>query len=115
MAIKPDEHLALSGWGTALFYQAKTKTGPEADALFMLAEQKCLLTEDIRPGAGSYNLARIASLRADAEVAAKWLKHSHEKALDFPGCAHIAADSDFDKVRDSEAFQQALRDIGCGV
>lgn len=42
LRIKPDDHLALNNWGIALFAQAETKPGQEADALLAQANEKLL-------------------------------------------------------------------------
>jgi hypothetical protein len=49
LAIKPDKHEALNNWGNALSDQAKTKTGGEADRLFVLAGEKYAAALAIKP------------------------------------------------------------------
>ena len=59
LAIKPDYDLALNNWGMVLAYQARAKTGPDADALLTLAGEKCAAALAIKPemGAAHYNWA----------------------------------------------------------
>jgi hypothetical protein len=52
-------------------------------------------------------------LRGDAATAADWLRKGKSLNVNFPSCAHIQADTDFDVIRDDPAFQAALRDFGC--
>ena len=112
--IKPDKHEAFTNWGNALSAQAKTKSGAEADQLFAQAGEKYAAAEAILPGLATYNLACLAALSSDAEQAAELLRIAKTANVNCPDCAHIAADSDFDAVRNHPAFQAVLADIGCG-
>ena len=113
LVIKPDECSALIAWANALIWQAHGKDGEGRERLLNKAEEKLYRTEDIRKGSGAYNLACVAGMRSDADTAAKWLREGKENNPSFPDCAHIREDKDFDSVRDTEAFQAALKDIGC--
>jgi Plant specific mitochondrial import receptor subunit TOM20 len=113
LAFQPSDHQILWNWGAALWYQAKTKQGAEADALFAQAEEKLRVSEQLMPGFRAYNLSCLFAVRGDAGKAAEWLIVSRAKGVNFPGCAHLAADSDFDAVRDAPEFKAALAQIGC--
>jgi tetratricopeptide (TPR) repeat protein len=112
--IMPEKHETFSNWGAMLSDQAKTKSGADADVLFAKASVKCAEADRIKPGTGAYNLACIAGLRGDAELAANLLTAAHDHDPHFPNCAHINTDVDFAAVRAHPSFQAALREIGCG-
>ncbi|GEM_PF-1798272 len=111
--VKPDKYDALNNSAIVSIHQAQTKTGRVRTRLLNRARKLCEQANDIQPGSGSYDLACIAALKGDAEKCAHWLRDSKAHDMNFPGCDHIAADKDFDAVRDSEAFRQAMVDIGC--
>ena len=113
LAIKPDKHEALSNWGAALLTQANTKQGDEANALFALAGEKFAQGEAILEGSCAYNLACLHGLLGDARKSAEWLLKAKNSSKPFPGCAHVTADLDFDKVRNTKVFAKALKDVGC--
>lgn len=113
LAIKPDMHEALHNWGSALFSQAYTKAGEKRDELLAHAEEKLTRANSLAPGHASYNLACMAGLCGNASQAADWLRDAKTNDVNFPNCDHIASDADFDSIRDTPEFQQALIDIGC--
>ena len=113
LALKPDMHEAFEGWGTILLLQAALHKGKRRDQLLGEAETLMLRSEGLVPGRGAYNLACVHGLRGDAEQSAHWLRLAKQKNVNCPDCAHIAADTDFDRVRDAPIFKQALADIGC--
>jgi Plant specific mitochondrial import receptor subunit TOM20 len=113
LTIEPGDHEAISGLGTTLTNQAARSKGAERVVLLEQAEEKCHQAEALLPGSGAYNLACAKGLRDDAAGAAEWLRTAKKHGVNCPDCDHIAADSDFDTVRDTPEFQQALIDIGC--
>jgi hypothetical protein len=114
LELKPDKHQPLQNWGNALLVQASRSKGKRRDNLLAEAEELCRRAEAVMPGSAAYDLACIQSLRRNAAGAAEWLRAAHGKNGACPNCAHIAADVDFDPVRNSPEFQAALVDIGCG-
>lgn len=69
--------------------------------------------EAIKEGRGSYNLACVEAQRGNIAAAIKWLRLGKDKSSAFPDCAHIAADSDFDRIRDEPEFRKVLAELGC--
>ena len=113
LMIAPGKHEALNNWGATLSDQAKTKEGADADALVEQAAAKLAAADALLTGAASYNLACLYATQRQPELAASWLRASCEHEIDFPGCRHIAEDSDFDKIRDAPEFVAVLAEIGC--
>jgi hypothetical protein len=100
---KADFHEALNNWGTALLNQAGTKLGAEGVHLQRLAREKSLLAEKIRPGSGAYNLACVEALDGNAAEAIRWLQTAQSTGK-LLAQAIIAADKDFDLVRNDPDF-----------
>ncbi len=111
LAIKPDMHEALNNWGAALNAQAQRNDGAERDRLMNEAYEKCLLAESIAPGEAAYNLACIQAMRNELEDMTHWLDQSHA-AGKLPTREHIAADKDFDSVRETPQFKAWLAKMG---
>ena len=107
LAIEPDDHEALYDWGTALLDEAKTKAGAEADALFERARTKLLQAELLKEGAGAYNLACVAALRAREEECREWL-NVDKRCGTLPDRRHLESDTDLDGVRDEPWFREFL-------
>jgi len=112
--IKPDMHEALYNWGTALLAQAKTKTGAEADGLFAQAEEKLLAAEQLRAGAGAYNLACVAALRGDHEKCREWLERALAAGT-LPSREHLMTDTDLKSVRNDAWFAELLASAQAGA
>ena len=113
LQIKPDYHEALSNWASGIIQRSSSLEAELQQAQLQEAEALLNRAEAVQKGSGSYNLACVAGLRGNADKAAEWLRFGKANGKRIPKCAHIAADTDFDAVRDSDAFQQALKDIGC--
>lgn len=112
LSLKPGDAETLSNWGAALLSQALIKKTRAKAALLKIAEEKLVAAEAASKGSGSYNLACLAALRGQAAKAAKWLRAAKVDDLDFD-CADVRTEKDFDAVRDTPEFQQAMVDIGC--
>jgi Tfp pilus assembly protein PilF len=107
LAIKPDMHEALNNWATALADQARTKVGEEAGALFEQARAKLLQAEELKEGAGAYNLACVAALREQEDECREWL-HVAKRCGTLPDREHLLGDADFVSMRDKPWFQEFL-------
>ena len=107
LALKPDDHQALTNWGTALYDQARTRTGAEADRLLTEAGEKCRKAEELKPGSGAYNLACVAGLRGKEEECRHWLGECRRHGK-LPKRSHLETDSDLDSVRDKDWFKDIL-------
>ena len=101
--LQPEDHHPLIPHSAVLINQAATKSGEEARRLFALASEKCMAAEELSKGSGAFNLACIESHRGNATEAIRWLQASiaagnrHSKA-------EIAAEKDFDQIRDRPEF-----------
>ncbi|MBI2470548.1 MAG: hypothetical protein HYV59_04820, partial [Planctomycetes bacterium] len=105
--IKPDKHEALNNWGTALYHQAKTKTGDEADRLFAQSKDMLLKTESNLPGSAAYNIACWCAIRGQEDECKEWL----EKCINLgvmPSRQHLKEDRDFENVREKPWFKAIL-------
>jgi tetratricopeptide (TPR) repeat protein len=104
--IKPDMHEAFNNWGFALSDQAKLKNNPsERESLFNEASQKFIEVVRIRPDEKSayYNVACIYALKNDIihtlEYLESWLKYNPDASKN-----KLDNDTDFDKIREVDAF-----------
>jgi len=113
LGIDPNKHKALGNWGAALLVQASRTKGKARAALLAQSEEKLLEAGRLSQGYGTYNLACLYALRVDPKTAAEWLIISKDQDVRFPGCTHIANESDFDAIRDTPEFKAALTEIGC--
>ncbi len=107
--LKPDQHEVLDHFGTVLLEQAKSKTGEEAERLFVLAEGKLARAEEIHPGSGAYNLGCLASLRSDVKNCRKWLEKSKECGT-LPSHEHLMNDPDLKRYRKRKWFIRLTND-----
>ena len=103
LRLKPDLHEALNNWGAALAGQAKTKAGKEAGERLREAREKLMAAERIRAGAGAFNLACLEALQGNLSEAVRWLNIGHSSGERLSR-ARIAAEKDFDGVRDEPEF-----------
>lgn len=107
LAIKPDMHEAANNWCGTLTsqYHFLRSTAPEdAKQLLDQAEQLALRAESIRPGAATYNLACVRSLKGDLPAALEALRTAHTAGT-LPSADHLRADPDLAPLRDAPAFQ----------
>jgi Tfp pilus assembly protein PilF len=103
LRLKPDYPEALSNWGAALINQATVKRGEEAEHLLQQARQKLLETERMRTGSGALNLACVEAIQGNTREAIRWLQVG-ESAGQRLSRAKIAADKDFDHIRNQPEF-----------
>jgi tetratricopeptide (TPR) repeat protein len=103
LRLKPDDLVALNNWGVTLLHQARRKAGEEAGRLLQQARQKSLEAEQIRVGSGAYNLACVEAIEGNTREAIRWLR-TFESAGNRLSRARIAADKDFDRVRNQPEF-----------
>ncbi len=111
IAIKPDMHMALNNWSTALISSARSLGGAEHERLLAEAYDKASRTEEIIPGKGAYNLACIQAMCGELDEMTQWLDRAHA-AGKLPTREHIAADKDFDSVRETPQFKAWLSKMG---
>jgi hypothetical protein len=110
LPLKPDSSETLSNWGATLINQAKTKAGEEAGRLLQQARQKVLEAERIRAGSGAYNLACVEAIEGNATEAVRWLQ-VFGSAGERLSRAKIAADKDFDRVRNQPEFVSMVESL----
>jgi len=101
---------ALNGWGFALLERAKTKTGDEAGHLLQQARQKLLESERMHAGSGAYNLACVEAMEGNTNEAVRWLQ-VFKSAGGRLSRAKIAAEKDFDRVRNQPDFVSLLESL----
>ena len=113
LAIKPDMHEAAYNWCGMLLTQyhlLKPSAPDEAAPLLDQAEQLALRAESIRPGAATYNLACVRSLKGDLSAALEALRSAHA-ANALPDAAHLRTDPDLAPLRADPAFQTWWREL----
>lgn len=102
LRLNPDHYLTLDNWGATLIYQARIKPSEEAQ-LLREAREKLLKAEETGHGRGAYNLACVDALEGNTKEAVRWLRIA-ESAGKQLSRAKIAAEEDFDRVRDHPEF-----------
>ena len=113
LAIKPDVHEAANNWCAMLstqYHLLKPSAPDEAAPLLDQAEQLALRAESIRPGADTYNLACIRSLKGDLPAALEALRTTHTAGT-LPDATHLRADHDLAPLRADPAFQAWWREV----
>ncbi len=110
----PDSYQVLNNLGEVLLLRSRTDQTDQADKLRDEALHKLLQAENLKPGSAAYNIACIYGLAGNVEQATHWLKTAKDKDISCLDCDHISKDTDFDFVRNTSEFKQALIDIGCG-
>jgi hypothetical protein len=113
LAIKPDVHEAANNWCAMLstqYHLLKPSAPDEAAPLLDQAEQLALRAESIRPGADTYNLACIRSLKGDLPAALETLRTAHAAGT-LPSATHLRADPDLAPLRTDPAFQTWWREL----
>jgi tetratricopeptide (TPR) repeat protein len=111
LAIKPDMNEALYNWSNALIHSAHRNSGATRQQLLAEAYEKVSRVEALVPGQGAYNLACIHAMRGELDDMTHWLDRSHA-AGKLPTREHIAADKDFDNVRETPQFKAWLAKMG---
>jgi cytochrome c-type biogenesis protein CcmH/NrfG len=108
--LKPDFPVALANWGQALINQATKKRGDEATQLLQQARQKLLEAERMRAGSGAYNLACVEAIQGNTPEAIRWLQVG-ESAGKRLSRAMIAAEKDFDRIRNQPEFVSLVESL----
>jgi cytochrome c-type biogenesis protein CcmH/NrfG len=107
LRIVPGQTLTLGNWGITLIRQSLIVTDPErVKALRRAAREKLLLAHEIEPNRTAYNLACLNALESNAPEALQWLAgaFSNESQRHLVTQARIAAESDFDNIRNDPDF-----------
>lgn len=107
LAIEPEDHETLSNLGAALLEQAKRKKEEEKGSVFESARDRLISAEKHKPGSASFNLACLAALLGDEAESIRWLKSEMEHNGGVSR-KQIAADSDFDPIRELPDFKKYL-------
>jgi cytochrome c-type biogenesis protein CcmH/NrfG len=107
---KPDFHVSLSNWSNALIRQASIKLAADADHLLQQAREKAIKAEGVRAGSGAYNLARIDAIEGNMKEAVRWLQVAESTGTQLSR-ARIAAERDFDRVRDQPEFVSLMESL----
>ena len=113
LAIKPDVHEAANNWCAMLstqYHLLKPSAPDEAAPLLDQAEQLALRAESLHPGADTYNLACIRSLKGDLPAALETLRTAHAAGT-LPDATHLRADPDLAPLRTDPAFQTWWREL----
>ena len=108
--MRPGFPEALSNWGAALINQGTMKRGEEAERLLRQARQKLQEAEQIRAGSGAYNLACVEAIQGNTREAVRWLQ-VFKSAGERLSRATIAADKNFDRVRNEPEFVSLLESL----
>jgi tetratricopeptide (TPR) repeat protein len=110
LRLRPGFPEALSNWGAALINQGTMKRGEEAERLLRQARQKLQEAEQIRAGSGAYNLACVEAIQGNTREAVRWLQ-VFKSAGERLSRATIAADKNFDRVRNEPEFVSLLESL----
>jgi Tfp pilus assembly protein PilF len=110
LRLKPNFPEVLGNWGAVLSEQAKTKAGAEAGHSLQQARQKLLEAERMRAGSGAYNLACVEAMEGNTREAVLWLQ-VFKSAGGRLSKAKIAAEKDFDRVRNQPGFVSLVESL----
>jgi hypothetical protein len=101
---------ALNNWGLTLAREARTKAGEEAGHFLQQARQKFLEAEQMRAGSGAYDLACVEAIEGNTREAVRWLQVFKSAGAPLSK-ARIAAEKDFDRVRNQPEFVSLLESL----
>jgi hypothetical protein len=91
-----------------LIGRAKSSEQDQRAKLLQEAEQQALKAEEVQPGVGAPDLARIAALTGREEDCRKWLGTAKEHGR-LPSKIRLETDEDLASVRNSPWFQELLK------
>jgi tetratricopeptide (TPR) repeat protein len=103
---KPDLHEALNNWGNALMRISYLCKGRERIETLEAATEIAKRAEDLKPGAGIYNMACAYALLGQKKNALAALKKAIESDLQYREKA--AGDEDFRSLWEDKAFKAVL-------
>lgn len=103
--LRSDDDIIWSNWADALMTQSRKKSDEERIDFLHQAKEKCLKAEDIKVGAGAYNLACACSLLGQTEECKKWLKIGEAEGTLVTG-QYATNDWCLENVRNEEWFKQ---------
>ena len=100
---------AVGDWAAALYSHA-TLASDEKDEKLERAALKLMLIRQTRPSGGRYNMSCLAAWEGNADEALHWLRAaaSAGQKISQP---EIAANTDFDRVRDDPAFAAYVQSL----
>jgi tetratricopeptide (TPR) repeat protein len=101
--IKPDSYEAYKNWSLTLLKWAYKKEGKERNKLFNDAVLVLIKLEELKRGAGAYNLAYLYGLNDENECQ-KWLKIAEEEKT-LPERQEAMTNPAFVNVRDKQWFR----------
>jgi cytochrome c-type biogenesis protein CcmH/NrfG len=110
LRLKPDYPATLNEQCAVLYYRAKAQAGEAAGHLLGQARQKLLEAERMRAGSGAYNLACLEAMEGNASEAVRWLQ-VFQSSGERLSRARIAADKDFDRVRNQPEFVSLVESL----
>jgi hypothetical protein len=96
--------------GQLLIGQAKSGPEDQRAKLLQEAEQQALKAEEVQPGVGASDLARIAALSRREEDCRKWLGTAKEHGC-LPSKIRLETDEDLASVRNAPWFQELLSSL----
>ena len=93
-----------------LIGQAKSSPEDQRAKLLREAEQQARQAEDVQPGVGAPDLARIAALSGREDDCRKWLGTAKEHGR-LPSRIRLETDEDLASVRNAAWFQDLLKTL----
>jgi len=108
--IQPNNCDAWIGWSSSLVGLSYNASAKNKLTLLKSAEEKSIEAEKLKPGAGSCNLACIASLRNQVNECKKWLARA-EKYNELTDINWLKTETDFDNVRDKPWFRNIIESL----
>jgi len=103
LQIKPDMHRVLNSFAISYIEHAMALPEEHREPLFREAETRLRRREELQPGAGSYNLACIFSLRGNAEECRLWLQRAKDHGF-LPKPVNLLTDPDLESVKELPWF-----------
>jgi len=108
LEIKPDDYNALGNLARLfLDFADNASTATEKIEFFIQADIYLSRQEEIKPGAGAYDLACLSTRRGQLADARSWLEKAETHGK-LPTAEHVKSDTDLDPLRDEQWFRDLV-------
>lgn len=110
LQFKPNHAQALYNWGQSLRYQSSQSESHERAHLLTESASKFQSAEELTPGVGAYDLARINAIIGEELECRKWLERARAVSK-LPTRKHLLNDNDLNPVQGTEWFKQLIAEL----